>query len=61
MDVILKQIALFPRLIDDEVNRDLYRAISKEKIKVVISNFRKDKSPGSDDGIVEFYDVFFYP
>jgi hypothetical protein len=56
---ILKQISLFLKLIDEEVNEDLYCEITKEKLLAVISNFRKDKSPRPDGWTVEFFEHFF--
>jgi hypothetical protein len=52
-------MSLFLRLINNEVNRDLYRDITKEEFQAVISNFRKDKSLGPDGWKTKLFEDYF--
>jgi hypothetical protein len=37
---MLKLISLFPKLVDREENRELFREVSKEELRAVISKFQ---------------------
>jgi hypothetical protein len=45
MDVVLRLLLYFPKLVDEEDNREIYSEISKKELQAVISSFNKDKSP----------------
>jgi hypothetical protein len=59
MDSILKQPALFPQLIANEENGELYREVSLEELRGVFSTFKKEKSIVPDGWTVEFFEFFF--
>jgi hypothetical protein len=50
---------LFTRLINEEEASDLYKPVTLEELKMVLSLFKKDKSPGPDGWTVEFFIHFF--
>jgi len=50
---------LFTRLINEEEASDLYKLVTMEELKMVLSLFKKDKSPGPDGWTVEFFIHFF--
>jgi hypothetical protein len=56
---ILKVISYFPRMINEELNEDLYILVTKEELFSILQYFKKDKSPGPDGWLVEFYIEFF--
>jgi hypothetical protein len=56
----VKVTGLFPQLVNDEETSSLYRPVTLEELKVVLSLFKKDKSPGPDGWTVEFFTHFFY-
>lgn len=50
---------MFPRFVDEDGNRELMKAISEEELKEVLGSFQKDKSPGPDGWMIEFFlDLF---
>jgi hypothetical protein len=59
MDVILKQISLFPQLIEEEENGNMYKEISKEELRGVLASFKKDKSLWLDGWTTKFFQHFF--
>jgi hypothetical protein len=56
---ILKLISFFPRLIEEEDNLALYSVVTKDELIVVISSFKRDKNPGPDNWMAEFFEYFF--
>jgi hypothetical protein len=50
---------LFTRMISEDEARDLYMPVSLKELKLVLSLFKKDKSPGPDGWTVEFFLHFF--
>jgi hypothetical protein len=59
MGDMLKLISYFLCHVDEDVNRDMFRKITKEDIWVVISSFKCDKSPGLEVWAIKFLDDFF--
>jgi hypothetical protein len=56
---MLKLISFLPKLVDEAENRELFREVTKEELRVVISSFSKDKSPGPNGWTTEFFGDFF--
>lgn len=56
---MLKILSYFPRLAEDDDNRDFYKEISWEKLFATISCFKRDKSPDLDGLNVDFFKEFF--
>jgi hypothetical protein len=52
---MLKVISLFPNLIDEQQNVEIGVEVLKEEVIYILSSFKKAKSLGLDDWIVEFY------
>jgi hypothetical protein len=50
---------LFPIFVDEEGNIDLFEEVGMKELKETLHNFQKDKSPGLDGLIMEFYLGFF--
>jgi hypothetical protein len=50
---------LFTRWISEDEARDLYLPVTKMELKSVLSQFKRDKSPGPDGWTVEFFLHFF--
>jgi len=59
LDKTLKVISHFPRMINEELNEDLYILVNKEELVVVLQYFRKDRSPRLYGWSMEFYLEFF--
>lgn len=59
MGDVLKLISYFPLHVKDGENSDLYRGISKEELRAVISSFKKDKIPRPDGWTTKFFEDFF--
>lgn len=49
----------FPRFMEQEDIEDLKKEVSKEELGATIKWFKKDKSPGLDGWLIEFYIAFF--
>jgi hypothetical protein len=45
---ILKVISLFPRMVNEETNEELYSPVKKEELTAILHSFKKDKSPRPD-------------
>jgi hypothetical protein len=56
---ILKVISYFPRMLEDEDNEELFKEVSREELSKFLSSFQKDRCPGPDRWLVEFYLDFF--
>jgi len=42
MDVTLRLLSYFPKMVDGKENQALYNEISKEELQAVIGSFKKD-------------------
>jgi hypothetical protein len=49
----------YPKMIDDEEARLLFRPVTMEELKLVLFHFKKEKSPGPDGWTTEFFIYFF--
>jgi hypothetical protein len=56
---IMKVVSYFPRMIEEEKNKSLFRVATKEELRRVLHTFQKDKSLGLDGWPAEFYLDFF--
>jgi hypothetical protein len=45
----VKVVALFSNMFNDTEHEDLYKPVEKEELKMVLSNFKLDKSLGPDN------------
>jgi hypothetical protein len=59
IEEIHKVASYLPRLVGEEDNERMYRAVTREELLYVLNFFKKDRSPGPDDWTVEFYIEFF--
>jgi hypothetical protein len=59
IDEIVKVISLFPRFFDEEVNAGMEAVVSKEELKVLLSSFKKRKSPNLNNWTIEVYLGFY--
>jgi hypothetical protein len=59
MEEVLKLISFFPRMIEEEDNRDLFHEISKEELLAIIYSFKRDKISSQDEWNDEFFKDFF--
>jgi hypothetical protein len=55
----VKVTGLYSRMVNDEESSSLYRPVTMEELKTVLSLFKKDKIPGHDGWTVEFFTYFF--
>jgi hypothetical protein len=56
----MKNLRLFPKLIDYQMNLGLEFEVTKEKLKAVVNSLRRAKSLGPDGWKIEFYIRFYY-
>jgi hypothetical protein len=56
---IVKVVSMFPRFFDEEVNVGIEAIVSKEELKVVLSSFKKEKTPSPDGWTIKFYFIFY--
>lgn len=58
---IIQIAQLFPHFVDQEASRELTKEITIGEVEATIKWFKRDKSPGLDDWLIEFYQVFLKP
>jgi hypothetical protein len=56
---VMKIVSLFPKHIDDQMNKDLDEEVTKEELKAVLNSFKKVKSPGPDGWTVKIFWGFY--
>ena len=50
---------MFPRFVDEAGSRDLMKEVLEEELKKVMGSFQKDKIPGPDGWMIDFFlDLF---
>jgi hypothetical protein len=53
-------IDFFPQMVDDEKSSTLYSLVSLEELKIVLFDFKKERSLGPDGWTTKFFMHFFY-
>jgi hypothetical protein len=56
---IMRVLRLFPRFFIDEMNTIMEAEVIGEELEYVLGAFKKEKSPGLDGSMVEFYHGFY--
>ena len=55
IEEVIRLAQMFPRFVDEGGNRDLMREVTEEELKKVMGSFQKDKSPGPDGWMIDFF------
>jgi hypothetical protein len=50
---------IFTRWISEEEEREIYMSVTIQELKMILSQFKRDKSPSPDGWTVEFFSHFF--
>jgi hypothetical protein len=55
----VKVTDLFPKMVNEDESSPLFNLVTMEELKVILFQFKKDKSPRPDSWTTEFFTLFF--